>query len=351
MIIGKDTDGRGTLRRLSAVFGLVALFVAEVATAGTFTDATGRSVAIPDAPARVFAAGPPASVMLYVLKPEVMLGWSRPPRDGDKPFLVPEVRDVPELGRLTGSGDTLDLEVLLAAKPDLVFDLGTVTDTYRSLAERVQAQTGIPYILVDGSFENTPAALRAVGTALGAPDRAEKLAAYAEETFALVDATLARVPETARPRVYLARGATGLESGARGSINTEILERAGAVNVVEGVAGGGNLVTVSPEQIAAWAPDVIVAQDPQFVAAVMTLPAWSGIPAVAQGRVLLAPSAPFGFLDGPPGVNRLFGLRWLLHELYPDHARGDLRAEVRAFYSLFYQVEPDDAALDRLLGG
>jgi len=38
------------------------------------TDATGRHVAIPDAPTRVFAAGPPANVLLYALKPEPMVG-------------------------------------------------------------------------------------------------------------------------------------------------------------------------------------------------------------------------------------------------------------------------------------
>src|SRR3954464_7389136 len=112
-----------------------------------------------------------------------MTGWLRTPRDAEKPFLLRSVRDLPELGRLTGRGDTLNLERLIADKPDLIIDFGTINDTYRSLADRVQAQTGIPYLLIDGRFENTPAAMRLLADVLGVKDRGEALARAAEESF------------------------------------------------------------------------------------------------------------------------------------------------------------------------
>jgi iron complex transport system substrate-binding protein len=80
-----------------------------------------------------------------------------------------------------------------------------VRDTYVSLADRVQAQTGIPYLLIDGTFANTPAAVRLLGEVLGVEEHAERIAAYVESTFAEVDAVLARVPQEERSRVYLAR--------------------------------------------------------------------------------------------------------------------------------------------------
>lgn len=73
---------------------------------------------------------------------------------------------------------------------------------------------------------------------------------------------------------------------------------------------------------------------------------WQAVPAVAEGRVFLAPLTPFGWIDAPLSVNRLIGLSWLLHVLYPDQIEGDLRSEVRDFYRLFWQVELDEAALD-----
>lgn len=314
----------------------------------TLTDATGRVVQIPAQPQRVFAAGPPAATLLYALKPQAMVGWVRPLKPADLPFLRPEVAELPVLGRLTGKGDTLNLEVLLAAKPDLIVDYGSVNATYADLAGRVQDQAGVPYLLVDGSFAAMPAAIRQMAQALDVTPRGEALARYAETTLADLDAMLAGIPQDARPRVYLARGPEGTETAGRASINAEIIARVGARNVVE--AAGDGLANVSAEQVQAWAPDVIITLDPDFAAHVGTMPEWQGIPAVAQGRVYLAPSAPFGFIDAPPSVNRLAGVIWLSHRLYPQAAKGDLHRQIADFYELFYGPRPDEAAVSALLG-
>lgn len=344
------TKGTGRAAALALFAVLWALAATGPAAARTVTDSAGRTVEIPDRITRVFAAGPPASVLLYVVAPQKMIGWVRTPRPAERDFLLPQVRDLPETGRLTGRGDTLNLERLIAAKPDLIIDFGTITDTYRSLADRVQAQTGIPYILIDGRFSHTPAALRLVGAILGAPARGAALAAAAEAIFARVDAVLAEVPPERRPRVYLGRGTEGLETGTRSSINTEIIERVGAVNVAEGLREKGGLAAVSPEQVIAWAPDTIVALDPVFAATVADRPAWKPVPAVAAGRVFLAPHLPFGFVDAPPSVNRLAGLLWLLHMLYPQQAGGALDRDVSSFYELFYGVSLDPAQVRQVIG-
>ena len=305
--------------------GLLAL-VATPALARSVTDSSGRSVEIPEKIVRVFAAGPPASTLLYVLAPQDMIGWVRAPRDAEKPFLLPATRELPELGRLTGRGDTLNLEKLIAAKPDLVIDFGTISDTYKSLADRVQSQTGIPYLLIDGRFENTPKALRLLGDILGVKERAETLAQAAEQTFREVDSVLAAVPADKRPRVYLARGPEGLESGSRGSINTEIIERVGGVNVVEGLREKGGIVTVSPEQLIGLGARYHRHAGSQFPPGRGANAEWKPVPAVASGRVFLAPSLPYGFIDAPPSLNRLIGLTWLLHTLLSRQGAGQPQA-------------------------
>lgn len=341
-----------TQRRIGSVAGcLIGIFllIAAPAFGRSVTDSAGRSVEIPETITRVFAAGPPASTLLYVLAPQDMIGWVRAPRDAEKPFLLPMVRQLPELGRLTGRGDSLNLERLIAAKPDLVIDFGTINDTYKSLADRIQSQTGIPYLLIDGRFENTAAALRLVADVLGVKERGETLARAADETFAQVDKVVAGIPPDKRPHVYLARGPEGLETGSRGSINTEIIERVGAINVVEGPRPKGGIVSASPEQLMAWAPDTIVSLDRSFHATVSQKAEWKPVPAVAAGRVFLAPSLPFGFIDAPPSLNRLIGLSWLLHTFYPEQAPGKLREQVRSFYHLFYQVDLTEPDLNTLL--
>src|SRR5262245_8993236 len=318
------------------------------AEARTVTDSAGRKVEVPDKVERVFAAGPPASILVYMLAPEKMTGWPDPPRAEERPLIAAPYRDLPALGRLTGRGGTANLEVVLKVKPDLILDFGSVRDTYVSLANNVQEQTKIPYILIDGRFEATPTALRLLGQILDLRERAERQAKYVEATFAEIDAVLKETPAEKRPRVYLARGADGLETGVVGSINTEIIERAGGRNVIE-AAGQRGLVRASMEQVIVADPEIILTWDRNFFGRVAKDPVWAGIKAVRDKRVYLAPTAPFGWIDRPPSLNRVMGLRWLAGLFYPERLAGDLRERAREFYRLFYHVDASDAELDTLI--
>jgi iron complex transport system substrate-binding protein len=305
---------------------------------------------VPDQIERVIAAGPPASVLVTVLAPEKLIGWNRKPPPEELPYLPPVVRRLPELGRLTGRGGTMNLEVVIAAKPDFIVDFGSVSDTYISLADRVQSQTSIPYLLIDGHFSKTVAAVRLLGGILGAGPRAEALAERMESVLAEIDRVTTSIPPVARPRVYLARGANGLETGNRGSINTEIIERVGAINVVDSDVRGG-LVNVSLEQVLAWNPDTIVTVDPAVAEHIRADSAWAPIEAVRQGRIFVSPKLPYGWVDAPPSLNRWIGLEWLTRLLYPGKFPGDIRDVARDFYRQFYQVDLNESELDTLLAG
>lgn len=323
--------------------------IAAPSKARTITDSAGRTVEVPDKIERVFAAGPPAAILLYMLAPEKMTGWPSSPKPAELPFIAAPYRDLPALGRLTGRGGTANLEVVLKVKPDLILDFGSVRDTYVSLANNTQAQTGIPYVLIDGRFNATPSSLRLLGKILDKEERAEKLASYVEETFKEIDDALADIPTEKRPRVYLARGPDGLETGLKGSINTEIIERAGGRNVAESQDARKGLARVSIEQIIVADPDTILTWEPYFYEAVHRDPLWSGISAIKKKRVYLAPTVPFGWIDRPPSLNRVMGLKWLPMLFYPEIFDRELRNVTRDFYELFYHVTPTDEELDRLI--
>lgn len=338
------------LKLISAVTIAFLSVCSAIVWARPFTDAGGRTVEIPDNVTRVLTAGPPASVLVYVLAPEKLTGWVREPNAQEKEFLLPSVRDLPTFGRLTGQGGTANMEAVIAAKPDLIIDVGSVNPTYISLADKVQQQTGIPYVLIDGSFANSAKTLRQVGELLGVAPRAEVLATYTETTLKDLGERLAKLPAGERPKVYYGRGPEGLETGLSGSINLEILEAVGASNVAA-AAGKGGLTNVSLEQVFGWNPDVILGASPKFISAVKADASWAGVAAVRNNKVFAAPSLPFGWFDSPPGINRLIGIRWLEALLYPKTFDIDLKADVRNFFKLFYQVEVTDARLDNLLKG
>ena len=186
------------LRRMVLAGLFAALSLAGGAAADTFTDAGGRVVTIPDKVTKVVAAGPPAAVLIYTLAPEKLAGWVKPPSDKDKDFLTEQAQKLPVLGRLTGKDGEANIEAIRKVKPDMIIDVGTVNPTYTSLADKVQAQTGIPYVLIDGSFARSAETLREAGDIIGTGDRAEKLAAYAAAKISDLSAKLASIPESDR---------------------------------------------------------------------------------------------------------------------------------------------------------
>src|SRR3954453_3425706 len=332
-----EFNRRKLLAGLSATCALPFPFPAQ---AVSVTDGAGRSVAVPSHIARVFPAGPPAAITIYTAAPDLLLGWPRPNRPAEREFLLPDVGSRPEVGRVTGRGNTANLEAVLALKPDLIVDIGSVNATYVSLADRVQEQTGIPYALLDGRFDGIAATYRIIGALIGRGGQAEALARYAEETIATISGRIAAIPRERRPRVYYARGPRGLETGLGGSINVETIELL-AQNVAGATRGG--LSNVSIEQVLLWNPEVIVTIDQDFAAHVYDDQAWALVEAVRARRVHLSPKLPFGWVDFPPSVNRLIGLRWLAKILYPDRFPEDLRALSRDFYTRFYHVTPNEA--------
>src|SRR5215467_5975402 len=189
---------------------------------------------------------------------------------------------------------------------------------------------------------------RLLGDLLDVKDRAEQLARYADETLHGLQTRIAAIPEAERPRVYYGRGVNGLETGLAGSINLEVLERVGAINVAA-AAGTGGLTRVSMEQVLSWNPDVLLALDPAFYRSVGTDPVWASVKAVQDKRIYLAPNLPYGWFDAPPGVNRLIGVRWLGSVLYPKQFPESLRDTTRQFYKLFYHVDLTDEQIDLLL--
>lgn len=301
---------------------------------------------------RIFAAGPPSGVLLAALAPDKLLGWPMQLSDAARSYLGPQLSQLPHLGRLSGRGSTMPLEALLALQPDLIVDAGTTDATHVSATERLARQTGLPCLLIQGSLAEHGLQLREVGALLGVQARAQTLARYADEVAQLAEQVRSSIAPPTRPRVYYGRSANGLETGLAGSINVEVIDYASGQNVAA-QAGRGGLSRVSMEQILAWDPEVIVTQEAGFAQQLRQDPLWRSVSAVRTGRVHCAPILPFGWLDGPPSVNRLIGVRWLLQKLHPQHpalqALTPWAQEVTRFYQLFYGLQLQPQAVQQLL--
>jgi iron complex transport system substrate-binding protein len=158
---------------LRFLLALLLLIHPLFAAAADLQDATGRTVRLPDQPARILPAGPPAAVLLAVLAPDLMVGWPHAPSPAARMWLPDATAALPTIPMLTGRQDVTGQ--LVALQPDFILDYGAVNPRYAQIIEAVQAKIGIPAVLLDGALPKTPRVLRALGAALHRVDRAELL--------------------------------------------------------------------------------------------------------------------------------------------------------------------------------
>ena len=130
--------GYSCAKRITACVLISTAFLVSVVFAAdkrTVVDSAGRRIEVPAKIERVFAAGGPASVFVYTLAPEKLIGWTSPLTPEERAYIPAPYTGLPTLGRLTGRGNTANIELVLASRPDVILDYGTINQpTYRSLS-------------------------------------------------------------------------------------------------------------------------------------------------------------------------------------------------------------------------
>jgi iron complex transport system substrate-binding protein len=326
----------------------LAILVAGSGRAAEFVDSADRRVPLPARVERVMPAGVAAAVLIFSLAPEKLVGWSQPLSSAQRAYLPARYARLPAIGELAGSNPAAAAAEMARWRPDLIIDFGVVTPQAAALADRIEAQTRTPYIVLDGSIQRTPEMLRTIGTILGVGDHRLDVASYAFHAIQALRGKLLIQSADNRPLVYYGLGGDGLTTGLAGALVTAAIDQAGAINVAARL-GRGELTRITREQILAWNPDIVIAQERSFYDALRRDPGWRGLAAVRSQRVFLAPAQPFGWIDNPAGVNRMVGLYWLSDLFYPNALAEDLRTTVHDFYQTFYGIALTDRRLDALL--
>ena len=327
---------------------LLLLLLAAPGRAGGFVDWAERYVVVPDRVGRVMTANPAADVLVFVLAPEKLLGWSAPLTRGQRAYIPAKFARLPVVGELARPNPTDAAPIVARMRPDLIIEVGPVSPEAAARADRVQQQTGVPYLVVDNGIQATPHSLRIIGALLGAAERGNGLATYTDNAIDALRGRLLIAPADERPLVYYGRGPAGLETGLAGSQVMADIDQAGVINVASRL-GRGELTMVTRDQIFAWNPAIIIAEQRSFYNSLLHSAAWRGLSAVANKRVYLAPADPFGWIDDPPGVNRIIGLYWLTALFYPGQYQEDLRTNAQDFYNKFYGINLTDRQLEALV--
>ncbi len=340
---------------------LVVCAVAAAATslmpaqARVITDMAGRKVTIPNRISRVYAAQPYTNVLLYMVAPEMMLGLqeANPPCGRmDRRFIRRDLMSLPWLTGVGSGGEQaqVNMETILKLRPDFVLATGGMMIDFRRTEERY-ARMHLPVVFVKlDKIDDYPRALEFLGKVVGHQARAKHLVAFATREFAQVRKMVAAIPQSKRVRVYYAESADGLATEASNSFHADPIRMAGGVLVHHGeIKTHMGMEMVSLEQVLLYNPEVIVAQEPDFVKFAYRDPRWKKIKAVANHRIYVVPRTPYDWIDRPPSVMRIIGVPWLAYRFYPSRYPGKIRTEVQDFQRLFMGIDVGKADLDQWL--
>lgn len=315
------------------------------------TDMSGRTVEIPASVDKVFSTGSVAAIYLYTMAPDRLLGWNYDLNEQEKKIILPEYGSLPSFGM----GDSVNYEAVIAAAPQIALDVSSGDEASRADADKLSESLGIPVVIVSSRLEDSAEVYRFLGDLLSEPERGEALASYADKVFSDLSAQV--IPEDKQVTVYYGNGETSLETAPRGSAHALIFDLIHAVNAADLEAESGGRVQISAEQLLAWDPDYIIVngeakQSLSGDSAAKALegnPDYASLKAVQNGHVAGVPNIPFGWVDRPPGPNRLIGIKWLAGYLYPDYFESDLDSTIKEFYKLFYHVDLTDEQLAMIL--
>ena len=319
------------------------------------SDALGRELTIPAEITGVVSTAPPTTMTLYLIAPDLMLGWNSELTPLQKKYIPEQYQSIPVVGGWFGKTDG-NFETFINLNPDIILEGRTITGDPVDVnaVEDRQSQFGdIPLITVQdtANISGYAKSISFIGDVLNKKEKSDALVAYYQTALKTVKDIVSTIPEGEKIKVYYAEGPDGLATDPSGSQHAMLIDYCGGKNVAETtITPGYGMTPVSLEQVLSWNPEVIIASDSKFASSVLTDPLWKDVPAVQSGRVYGVPVSPFSWFDRPPGTNQIPGLYWMLHTLYPEKfSTEQLKEKITEFYSSFYGVEVSATELDGLL--
>jgi iron complex transport system substrate-binding protein len=226
----------------------------------------------------------------------------------------------------------INYEGLIALRPQCAI---VYTSFNRSDMQQLE-NAGIKVIAVKGeTLEESFEAIRLIAKVLDCEDKGAEYIGSCRNLMALVQDRIRDIPPAKRLRVIFA-GPKSVYTVATGEmLQTQMLARAGAVNVASSLKGFWN--DVSPEQVAAWNPDVIFIGSSLAtygVAEVLHNPQFQSVRAVRTGRVYAFPSN-IGWWDYP-APHCVLGMVWTAKTLYPERFKDvDVTRTADEFYAKY----------------
>ena len=315
-------------------------------------DDSGRDeVEIPAEITRIAPSGATATMMLTPIASDLMVGIAASPSVDQEKYLPEELLYLPTFGQFYGSKSTLNMESLIEAEPQVIFDLGDKKVTVKADMDSIGKQTGIPALFYDGTLEHMADTYRTLGKLLGREERGEEIAEFIDRTVDMAERNSAKISAKDKITILYGTGATGLAVNAQGSSQAQVIPLIGAKNAIipEEITDKGGGTIVSMESLYEDEPDMIILTEGGTYEELQDNE-WSELKAVKTGRYYEIPGDPYCWMSSPPSVNMVLGVWWLGQLAYPDvYNDYDMVEVAREYYKLFWNYDLSDKEAKAML--
>ena len=351
------------IKMLFALLVCVMVFTSTV-SAVAYTDDLGRTVEIPETVSHIIPSGSLAQTVLTSFNPSYLVSLCSSYDEDAGKYVDASLLTLPNTGSQFGSKRTMtDEEIMKLSKEinvDIILDMGEVKDNMGDDMDQLQFVTGVPFLFItQATISDIPESYRKLGILIGAEERGNEIAEYAQSIIDRFNNGMAKVDEDKVSMIYVTQidgnSVYMIGSGKKSAYHTNVIDKV-AINVApEAISGGGSGNEFSMEEILKLDPDYIIVNasgnnEHIYYDKIMNDSQWATLRAVQNNNVYEAPiNVPYNWMGQPPSsVNKLVSMIWLGKIFYPNTFSYDLKSEIQKFYNVMFNYTMTDSEYEKL---
>ncbi|MEE1130294.1 MAG: ABC transporter substrate-binding protein [Caryophanon sp.] len=251
----------------------------------------------------------------------------------------------------------VNVEQLMTLEPDVFFEAAAQEKTVNKLAE-----TGITTVALDTNtttldpLDTFKRWLAITGDITGTTERPDEILAEAEANQQMINDTLAEagVTDADKPRVFFLQYHNDGEISTAGTNmhGNRWLHATGGIDVAA-EAGIDGIKAINMEQVYEMNPDIIFitnfteTQPEDLYNNAFEGQDWSEVKAVQDKKVYKMPLGIYRWY--PPSGDAPLMLKWMAQKLHPELFTYEIEAEIKDYYSRYYDYELTDEEVHSIL--
>lgn len=326
----------------------------------TITDHADREVEVPTNPKRVAVLGIyplPSMLTVYLDSCDSIVAMELGSMNAAKNGILSQL--YPDITNITTDimdGDDVNIESLLALKPDVVFYNASDTQDLEKLENA--GLTAVAFSATKWKFNCTETFNEWMNLLdqiypEHAGNREELIKKYSTDTYNKIQDTVKNVEEKQKVLFLFQYDENAMITSSSKFFGQWWCDAVGAVNVAQDVPAEKTNAVITMEQVYEWDPDVIVitnftqAKPDDLYNNAIGSDDWSNVSAVKNQRVYKMPLGTYRTYT--PSVDSPMTLEWLAQAVYPELFKDmDVKADVKEYYQNLFGVTLTDEQVDQM---